>query len=113
MSTKLKKIRHLVFLRSRNHCECGCGRWVTEESGHLDHFWGRTRQESVESCWFLHPECDQLKTLNKPDWSAWGTRFLAHVRGLVLDSSGIGLRSHYLEQERQAISRLEWMEALR
>ena len=113
MSTALKKIRHLVFLRSRNHCECGCGRWITEESMHLDHFWGRARQESVESCWALHPECDQLKTLNKPDWSAWGTRFLAHVRLRAMESTGIGLQGRYLEQVRQAEARLNWMEALR
>lgn len=80
MSAELKRIRHAVFLRANNRCECGCGRWVTEESMHLDHFWGRARDESVESCWALHLECDTQKTLNRPDWATWGQKFLEHAR---------------------------------
>jgi hypothetical protein len=110
MSAALKKIRYQAFVRSSNHCECGCGRWVTEESGHLDHFWGRARQESIESCWFLHPECDLNKTLNKPDWASWGRRFLSRVNYLALTTT-IGKRELYLEQVKQAEDRIAWVEA--
>lgn len=43
-----KAIREAVFLRAKNRCECGCGRWITFESGHMDHFLGRASSRATK-----------------------------------------------------------------
>lgn len=49
----LAVIRAICVERSEGVCEaCGAGprgNWVLE----LDHHWGRSREESVDSCWCL------------------------------------------------------------
>ncbi len=81
MSLALKRIRLAVFARCRGHCECRCGRAVTFESGRLDHFFGRAKvAESVTNCWFLHRECDELKTVNRPAAVYWLRTFREHCR---------------------------------
>jgi hypothetical protein len=44
----------------------------------MDHFWGRAREESVESCWMLCPRCDARKTENKPSRAQWLINFGQH-----------------------------------
>lgn len=71
-----KEIRRQVFERAAGRCECGCGRAITPDSGHLDHFFGRAKApETVENCWALHPICDEAKTSNRPNATYWAVRF--------------------------------------
>lgn len=75
-----KTVRAAVFARAANRCECGCGRHISEETGHLDHFFGRAKaQESVESCWALSVECDARKTGNAPNATYWLVSFALHA----------------------------------
>ena len=76
----LKKIRALVFARAKGRCECGCQRPITPETGRLDHFFGRSRAESVETCWGLSVQCDEAKTNNRPSSIVWCRRFFVHAR---------------------------------
>lgn len=74
-----KEVREDVFRRAENLCECGCGRGITEATGHLDHFWGRAKApEDVTTCWALHPECDAKKTTNKPTRREWLEKWARH-----------------------------------
>jgi hypothetical protein len=66
-------IRREVVMRDRACAACGLAAGTE-----LDHFWGRGREESVESCWMLCHDCHQAKTDNDPtrlDWIFW---FRAH-----------------------------------
>lgn len=74
-----KKLRRAVFERAENNCEGGCGRWITPDDAHLDHFFGRVRrQESVSNCWALCITCDHAKTNNQPSAEHWLNRFIVH-----------------------------------
>lgn len=80
MSNDTKRIREEVFARAKQRCECGCRRWITPESGHLDHFFGRAKvPQAVSNCWALHPDCDARKTLNQPSARDWLLRFAFHA----------------------------------
>ena len=77
MSAFMKRLRAACFARARGKCEAGCGRFITEESGHLDHFFGRAKQpESPENCWALCLTCDEAKTVNRPDARTWLLAFM-------------------------------------
>lgn len=74
-----KAVRRLVFARANGRCECGCLRFITEETGRLDHFWGRAKaEETVETCWALSVACDEAKTANRPTSMHWNLKFLIH-----------------------------------
>lgn len=79
MTAAMKVLRTAVFLRAKNACEGGCGQWVTFESAHLDHFFGRRNAESLETCWALCINCDMKKTLNEPSAGFWLRRFIIHA----------------------------------
>ncbi len=73
------RIRAAVFAREKNRCACGCRRWITEETGRLDHFFGRAKvPQAVSNCWALAINCDEAKTQNKPSAAAWLQRFAWH-----------------------------------
>lgn len=77
-----RAVRHLVEERAAGRCEvAGCGGFGLE----MDHFWGRAREESVESCWMLCHLCHRMKTNNMPDRIAWLETFRGHaaVNGYV------------------------------
>lgn len=78
MSAALKRIRASCVARAKNRCECGCNRWITAETCHLDHKFGRAREESVESCWALSIECDDERTRNYPSAAIWWARYALH-----------------------------------
>lgn len=69
-----------VDARSHGCCE-SC--WVethTQIPGvSRDHFWGRAREESVESVWRLCATCDHDKTNNRPNRKWWLGRFRRHA----------------------------------
>lgn len=78
MSAATKRIRSAVFARADGACEA-CGKHITEESGHLDHFFGRAKvEQSASNCWALCLTCDDAKTNSRPTASAWLGRFIAH-----------------------------------
>lgn len=78
------EVRAAVMERAGGICECGCGTEFREPSFNyspqLDHFRGRARGESVESCWALTAYCHEQKTRNEPDAAAWLRKFAAHCR---------------------------------
>ena len=79
MSAATKRLRRAVFARACNACE-NCGQWVTEESGHLDHQFGRAKvPEAVSNCWALCVRCDLQKTVNEPSASFWLARIERHA----------------------------------
>lgn len=62
-----KRLRAAVFARADGNCEGPCGGYVSEETGHLDHFFGRAKaEETLENCWALCVTCDDNKTNNRP-----------------------------------------------
>lgn len=80
VSAETTRIRVAVFARAKNRCECGCGRWITNETGRLDHFFGRGKvPQAVGNCWALSIACDERKTLNQPDAAGWLKRFAYHA----------------------------------
>lgn len=90
-------IRRKVVERANGWCECGCGKTVTEETGHCDHQFGRAKaEESVSSCWFLHPSCDHAKTVNSPSASYWLVRFVRHCE-----------KHGYAAEKDRALTKLE------
>lgn len=92
-----KDIRRAVFARAAGFCECGCGKAVTEETGHLDHFFGRAKaEEAVSNCWALTPEHDHARTVNEPSASYWLVRFVRHAA-----------KHGYKSEEDRALTKLE------
>lgn len=80
MSAETKRIRAAVFARAKGRCECGCRRWITSESGQLDHQFGRAKvPQAVSNCWALSIACHEAKTLNHPSAAAWLQRFAWHA----------------------------------
>lgn len=72
-----KAVRKACADRAGGCCEsCGTRRG---EALHMDHFWGRAREESVESCWMLCARCDREKTENVGGRVEWLRRFGAHA----------------------------------
>lgn len=78
----LTKIRNAVNARAGYLCECGCGRWFRGVGGaaQLDHFFGRARAQSVETCWRLREDCHFNKTNNSPSAGYWLEKFIEHCR---------------------------------
>lgn len=75
-----KGVREAVFNRAGNVCECGCGRDITPETGHLDHFFGRAKaEERLQTCWALSIECHAAKTANRPNATYWLVAFALHA----------------------------------
>lgn len=74
------EVRAAVMARAGMICECGCGRWFRGFMGaaQLDHFEGRGRSESVETCWALRADCHRRKTLNDPNAGHWLFSFADH-----------------------------------
>ena len=63
--TYRKDVRAACVERAQGCCEaCGSRRGPAL---HWDHFWGRGREESVESSWMLCAYCDHAKTESKTD----------------------------------------------
>lgn len=76
-----KPLRAAVFRRASGLCECGCQRYIDEESGRLDHYFGRAKvKESPETCWAISIPCDEDKTASRPNAEVWLQRFIAHCR---------------------------------
>jgi hypothetical protein len=77
-------VRIPVMKRAGLVCECGCKRWFKGFAGAatMDHFFGKARAESVETCWALRADCHAEKTDNKlhgkTDRAAWLRKFIAH-----------------------------------
>ncbi len=71
-----------VAERAGQVCECGCGRWFRGLHGaqQLDHYEGRARSESVDTCWMLRSDCHARKTANSPSAVWWRSRFLEHCK---------------------------------
>ena len=80
MSAATKRLRASVFERADGECEA-CGKFVSPETGHLDHFFGRAKaEETLENCWALCVPCDDAKTRNSPTASVWLSVFATHAR---------------------------------
>jgi hypothetical protein len=75
---KRAAVREAVMMRALGYCECGCGNYVRETALELDHFWGRARSESVESCWALSKCHHWFKTHNEPSAEYWLKKFAKH-----------------------------------
>jgi hypothetical protein len=84
-------IRTAVVARADGRCECPvngpdgierCPGYASE----WDHFWGRAREESVESTWMLCGACHYRKTNNQPGRLAWLARFQFHAREHLYDA---------------------------
>jgi hypothetical protein len=68
------RIREACVARAGSDCECGCGRLWAE----MDHFYGRSKGQSVETCWMLSRDCHRAKTENRPTRAIWDATFQAH-----------------------------------
>lgn len=71
-----KAVRRAVASRASGRCE------ATGADGtklHMDHFFGRARSETVETCWMLSPAADFDKTHNIPSRRFWLLRFRRHA----------------------------------
>jgi 5-methylcytosine-specific restriction endonuclease McrA len=68
-------VRAACVERAKGRCEA-CGMLTT--APHMDHFHGRAREESIESCWMLCPSCHLDKTENRPSRRTWLLRFRSH-----------------------------------
>jgi hypothetical protein len=85
VKTKAERRREVyaaVDKRSGGQCEAvavvmgiRCG----HNAASHDHFWGRAREESVESVWHLCIGCDRAKTNNRPDRAWWIRSFMEHA----------------------------------
>lgn len=105
MSAATKKLRALVFARACSRCECGCKRFISEETGRLDHFFGRGKvPEALSNCWALHLECDEAKTRNVPSGAHWARRFGYHAQkhGFYAESEACAARVQVLVAKGRA-----------
>lgn len=73
-------VRALVANRALGYCEA-C-RTFHGDALQMDHFWGRAREESVQSCWMLCAECHRDKTENRPSRGAWLGGFSLHCEAM-------------------------------
>lgn len=79
------EVRRMVMLRAAGQCEARAIRGglhtfrCRTQGSEFDHFFGRARSESVETCWFLCTACHRLKTENKPSSAWWLEAFLSHA----------------------------------
>lgn len=97
------QIHEVVMARACGRCECGCGNEEVEfDRLEMDHFFGRGRAESVESCWALLAGCHTRKTQNWPDSARWLKAFIAHAE-----------RHGYTAEADRARARLHGIVAMR
>lgn len=100
------QIRKAVADRAPFVCECGCLRWFRGVGGGatVDHFFGRSRDESVASCWRLRFDCHEQKTLNQPNAAHWIRLFIAHCyrHGYHAEASKARARLEAIEMTRGA-----------
>jgi 5-methylcytosine-specific restriction endonuclease McrA len=95
-------IRALCMLRAAGRCE-HCGYVAPDwEPLELDHFFGRARVESVETCWMLCRGCHRRKTNNDPVPSVWLELFAFHAE-----------KHGYSDAARRARDRLAFVETRR
>jgi len=95
----------VVAARAGHFCECGCGQRFSDVglTGNrtMDHFLGKARSESVETCWMLRRDCHlNLKQQNKPSRAYWLRLFINHCE-----------RFGYSETEAWARKELAFVEA--
>lgn len=86
-------VRGEVMKRASGCCE-HCGASETDFSPlELDHFFGRARAESVETCWALCRACHRRKTDNTPSAASWLQAFVTHagLRGFA-DARSMAIR---------------------
>jgi 5-methylcytosine-specific restriction endonuclease McrA len=70
-----------VATRSGGCCEaCGEDEFVAPLE--CDHFFGRARAQSVETCWMLCRGCHRKKTDGSPTSAWWFRRFIEHAHAL-------------------------------
>lgn len=102
-------VRAQVMARAGGQCEgrhmTANGRCLWHCAGaplELDHFFGRGRVESAETCWALCSSCHHVKTRNYPSSAYWLERFIAHAE-----------RHGYHTEAERARARLEGIVAVR
>jgi len=78
-------------------CECGCGEDLATFGGEVDHFFGKARDESAESCWVLTRDCHYQKTNNIPSAAWWLKSFIRHQRKHGLDVNRALDRLHWVQ----------------
>jgi hypothetical protein len=97
--------------RAENWCECGCGKPLAEvpwlANPILDHFEGRARSESLETCWMLRRDCNDDRTANRPNAREWLEKFMRHCRKYA---NGLDA---YFEAHERASNRIRGMVAIR
>lgn len=100
-------VRKAVEKRAGLACECGCGRWFRGVGGaaQVDHFFGRSRDESVASCWRLRADCHERKTLNRPDAAWWLLAFIAHCdrHGYAAEAAKASARLDFVHARKGAV----------
>jgi 5-methylcytosine-specific restriction endonuclease McrA len=62
-------VREVCVERAGGRCEA-CGE-IHGAALQMDHFWGRARDESIQSCWMVCPKCHFDKTNNRPSRGVW------------------------------------------
>ena len=77
-------VRAAVMARANGICECGCGHRLDEDGflfrPEMDHFFGKSRSESIETCWLLAAAHHERKTQNFPSRVAWLEKFIEHCQ---------------------------------
>ena len=74
-------VYEVVAERAAGRCE-GCFHAFglsLKDRPELDHFEGRARSESVETCWMLCGSCHAGKSANDPSKAYWLARFAIHA----------------------------------
>lgn len=104
-------VRIPVMKRAWLVCECGCRRWFRGFMGQatMDHFFGKARAESVETCWALRADCHAEKTDSKPDRATWLRKFIVHCERYGYTAAGEEARAEIeaeaLVQQAAEVSR--------
>lgn len=76
-----KELRQVVWERSEDRCECGCGRAITWTTFELDHYVGRARAaQTPENTWALATDCHRAKHAARPSREHWLNAFLVHLK---------------------------------
>jgi hypothetical protein len=93
------RVYNEVESRAAGHCEqCGHSFGVgLKDRATLDHFEGRARSETIETCWLLCWNCHSAKGLNDPSAAYWMVRFCIHAK-----------KHGYLETLERTLKRLEF-----
>jgi hypothetical protein len=107
VSAETKRIRASCVRRSEGYCECGCGRWLGEDGGQLDHAESRRVAQTVRNCWMLTPTCHEDRTNSRPSASVWLNRFASHcdLHGYEAEAARARDRLAFVETRSQLVSR--------